>query len=205
MNLRSIAICSATVLLSLGNARGHVPHDIIYSLDVSPTFASDGLVFSSSTQFGAAHLRSSNYGETFSESHAGMQRTLVTGHTFSPNFDRDGTIFMATQAGYYKSTDRGRNWKRQSRFADEEVLSICAAEDYTEAGSTSAERISRSRSVMSFRSSGDAMLFIEHLRRPELIRYCRASGQQVAGDGPSLISSVPRWSSRILRLCSQSL
>jgi photosystem II stability/assembly factor-like uncharacterized protein len=131
-NLRSIAICSAIVLLSFGNARAHVPHDIIYSLDVSPTFADDGLVFSSSTQFGAAHLRSSKYGETFSESHAGMHRTLVTGHTFSPDFGRDGTIFMATQAGYYKSTDRGSNWKKQSLFANEEVFSICIAADYSE-------------------------------------------------------------------------
>ncbi|MFK7821539.1 MAG: hypothetical protein AB8G99_22685, partial [Planctomycetaceae bacterium] len=132
INLRSIVICSAILLLSIGNARAHVPHDIIYSLDVSPTFSSDGLVFSSSTQFGAAHLRSSNYGETFSESHAGMQRTLVTGHTFSPDFVRDGTIFMATQAGYYKSSDRGRTWEKQSLFADEEVLSIYVATDYTE-------------------------------------------------------------------------
>ena len=52
MNLRTIVVCSATVLLSLGNARAHVPHDIIYSLDVSPTFSQDGLVFASSTQFG---------------------------------------------------------------------------------------------------------------------------------------------------------
>lgn len=131
-NLRSIAICSAIALLSIGNVRAHVPHDIIYSLDVSPMFANDGLVFSSSTQFGAAHLRSSNYGETFSESHAGMHRTLVTGHTFSPDFGQDGTIFMATRAGYYKSTDRGRSWKKQSLFAGEEVLSICIAANYSE-------------------------------------------------------------------------
>lgn len=129
---RSIAICSAVVLLSLGNAGGHVPHDIIYSLDVSPTFSQDGLVFASSTQFGEAHLMSSNFGETFSESHAGMQRTLVTGHTFSPDFVRDGTVYMVTKAGYYQSTDRGRNWQKQSHFADEEVLSLCTAADYAE-------------------------------------------------------------------------
>ena len=131
-NLRSLVICSAVVLLSIGNAYAHVPHDIIYSLDLSPTFSEDGLVFASSTQFGEAHLMSSNYGETFSESHAGMQRTLVTGHTFSPNFGRDGTVYMVTKAGYYKSTDRGRNWQKQSLFADEEVFSICIAADYSE-------------------------------------------------------------------------
>jgi hypothetical protein len=76
---------------------------------------------------------SSNYGETFSESHAGMQRTLVTGHTFSPNFGRDGTAYMVTKAGYYQSIDRGRNWQGQSLFADEEVLLTCTAADYAEA------------------------------------------------------------------------
>lgn len=120
------------MLLSLGNARAHVPHDIIYSLDVSPTFSEDGLLFASSTQFGEAHLMSSNYGETFSESHAGMRRTLVTGHTFSPDYAGDGTIFMVTKAGYYKSTDRGLNWQKQKLFADEEVLSICTATDFVE-------------------------------------------------------------------------
>ena len=58
------------------NANAHVPHDIIYSLDVSPDFHEDGLVFASSTQFGEAHLVSTNYGETFSESHCGMDRGL---------------------------------------------------------------------------------------------------------------------------------
>ena len=120
------------VLFSVAPVHAHVPHDIIYSLDVSPTFSADGQVFASSTQFGEGHLVSSNYGETFSESHAGMQRTLVTGHTFSPNYAEDGTIFMVTKEGYYKSTDRGRNWQKQTSFANEEVLSICTASDFLE-------------------------------------------------------------------------
>ena len=112
-----------------GTCQAHVPHDIIYSLDISPTFHQDGLVFASSTQFGEGHLMSSTFGETFSESHAGMQRTLVTGHTFSPTFAKDGTVYMVTQQGYYKSTDRGRNWKKQDHFSEEQVLSICFAKD----------------------------------------------------------------------------
>ena len=117
-----------TVFLA-GTSLAHVPHDIIYSLDVSPTFHQDGLVFASSTQFGEGHLMSSTFGETFSESHAGMQRTLVTGHTFSPSFADDGTVYMVTHQGYYKSTDRGRNWTKQKHFAEEQVLSICFAKD----------------------------------------------------------------------------
>lgn len=129
---RSIAVLSLLAFLPVATTWAHVPHDIIYSLDVSPTFSEDGQVFASSTQFGEGHLTSSNYGETFSESHAGMQRTLVTGHTFSPSYAADETIFMTTKNGYYKSTDRGRNWQKQPLFADEEVLSICTGEDYAE-------------------------------------------------------------------------
>jgi photosystem II stability/assembly factor-like uncharacterized protein len=119
------------IALSLGliAARAHVPHDIIYSLGVSPDYANDGLVFSSSMQFGEAHLVSHNRGETFSESHAGMRRTLVTGHVFSPDFKRDGTVYLTSRNGYYKSTDRGRNWVKQSAFADEAILSLCLSKD----------------------------------------------------------------------------
>ena len=116
-------------LFFAATCHAHVPHDIIYSLDISPTFHQDGLVFASSTQFGEGHLMSSTFGETFSESHAGMQRTLVTGHTFSPTFAKDGTVYMVTQQGYYKSTDRGRNWEKQDHFAEQPVLSICFPRD----------------------------------------------------------------------------
>lgn len=126
---RHTALCIFLVSMA-SSANAHVPHDIIYSLDVSPNFHKDGLVFASSTQFGEAHLLSTNFGETFSESHAGMDRTLVTGHAFSPNFREDGTVYMVTQQGYYKSTDRGGNWTKQRHFGDEPVLAVALAPDY---------------------------------------------------------------------------
>lgn len=110
----------------------HVPHDIIYSLDASPDFAESGMILASSTQFGEGHLVSHNFGETFAESHRGMRsRSLVTGHTYSPNFKHDGTVYMVTQQGYFKSTDRGENWVLQKRFRDAVVLDVCLAPDYT--------------------------------------------------------------------------
>lgn len=121
-----ILVC---LFATAGTLLAHVPHDIIYSLGVSPDYANDGLVFSSSTQFGEAHLVSHNRGETFAESHAGMRRTLVTGHVFSPNFKRDGVVYLTSRNGYYKSTDRGRNWVKQSAFADEAILSLCLTAD----------------------------------------------------------------------------
>lgn len=102
----------------------HVPHDIIDSLGVSPDYAEDGLVFSSSTQFGESHLVSHNHGETFAESNTGMTRTLVTSHVFSPNFKRDGTVFLVTRIGYYKLTDRGSQWEKQSVLLNETILAL---------------------------------------------------------------------------------
>jgi photosystem II stability/assembly factor-like uncharacterized protein len=125
-----IGICFAILLSCVATVRAHVPHDIIYSLDVSPTFSEDGLVLASSTQFGEGHLISSNYGETFSETHAGMKQTLVTGHAFSPNFRDDGVVYTVTKSGYYRSSDRGRNWKKQKLASNRPVLSVCTAPDF---------------------------------------------------------------------------
>jgi hypothetical protein len=97
---------------------------------VSPTFSDDGLVLASSTQFGEGHLISTNYGETFSETHAGMRRTLVTGHTFSPGFRKDGVVYAVTNSGYYRSSDRGKTWKKQQLSPNSPVLSICTASDF---------------------------------------------------------------------------
>ncbi len=78
-----------------GNLHAHVPHDIIYSLDPSPDYAETGMVLASSTQFGEAHLISHTYGELFRETHAGMDRVLVTGHAYSPDFRNDGTVYTS--------------------------------------------------------------------------------------------------------------
>jgi|APSaa5957512622_1039677.scaffolds.fasta_scaffold00844_5 photosystem II stability/assembly factor-like uncharacterized protein len=124
----------AAALVATCSAYAHVPHDIIYSLGVSPNYQEDGLVFSSSTQFGESHLMSSNGGETFEESHVGMNRALVTGHAFSPDFSEDGVVYMVSKQGYYRSSDRGKSWVKQPHFGDEEVLSVCASSEYAVRG-----------------------------------------------------------------------
>lgn len=124
-----VSVLSVAFWASSSLSFAHVPHDIIYSLDLSPNFADDGIVLSSSTQFGEGHLISTTYGETFVESHAGMSRTLVTGHTFSPNFSADGVVFAATKQGYYRSDDRGRSWTKQTAFPNDHVLAVCFTGD----------------------------------------------------------------------------
>ncbi|TWT81496.1 Ycf48-like protein [Planctomycetes bacterium CA13] len=133
--LRRVTFIVFTVALTSsvmsGYVYAHVPHDIIYSLDPSPDYAETGMVLASSTQFGEAHLISHSHGELFQETHAGMGRVLVTGHTYSPDFKNDGTVYTVSSKGYYKSSDRGESWVLQEQFAEEEVLHICTAPDYT--------------------------------------------------------------------------
>ncbi|TWU33248.1 WD40/YVTN/BNR-like repeat-containing protein [Novipirellula artificiosorum] len=125
LTIRQTALCIFLACMA-SIAHAHVPHDIIYSLDVSPNFHEDGLVFASSTQFGEAHLVSTNFGETFSESHAGMDRTLVTGHTFSPSFREDGTVL--------RSDDSGRSWQEVFRRTNDYVCKIAFSPYYAEDG-----------------------------------------------------------------------
>ena len=133
-SLLPFRLVAALILSLTGLASAHVPHDIIYSVGVSPDYANDGLVFSSSTQFGESHLVSHNQGESFSESNTGMTRALVTGHVFSPNFKTDGTVFLVTRIGYYKSTDRGANWKKQAALPNQTILSLALAPDFATTG-----------------------------------------------------------------------
>lgn len=131
---RTRLLTAALLLLAPLSLKAHVPHDIIYSLGVSPDYAEDGLVFSSSTQFGESHLVSHNHGETFAESNTGMTRALVTGHVFSPQFKTDGTVYLLTKIGYYRSTDRGANWVKQPPFPNQPILALALASDHAESG-----------------------------------------------------------------------
>lgn len=127
--------CGVLVIISLsmaGALHGHVPHDIIRALGVSPEYETDGLVLASADQFGVGILRSTDHGETFSESHGGLEtRAFATGTTFSPNFKNDGVVYLITGQGYYKSVDRGINWQRQPHLVNQAILSIWLDDSYS--------------------------------------------------------------------------
>lgn len=115
-----------------GTLYGHVPHDIIRALGISPEYESDGLVFASADQFGVCILRSTDHGETFNEAHGGLEtRSFATGMTFSPNFKNDGVVYLVTDQGYYRSDDRGINWKRQPQLRKQSILSIWLEDDFS--------------------------------------------------------------------------
>ncbi|WP_146397459.1 hypothetical protein [Planctomycetes bacterium CA13] len=127
--------CGVFVIASMfvsSTLYGHVPHDIIRALGISPEYESDGLVFASADQFGVCILRSTDHGETFSEAHGGLEtRAFATGMTFSPNFKNDKVVYLFTDQGYYKSEDRGINWQRQPHLRKQSILSIWLDDNYS--------------------------------------------------------------------------
>jgi photosystem II stability/assembly factor-like uncharacterized protein len=97
-------------------------------LAVSPDFANDGLVFSSDWVYtrhqlpgGRGIFKSVDWGQTWQSASQGLDGgsypsiPAVQGFAFSPEFAVDKTILIATNAGLFKSTDRGVNWQRLTR------------------------------------------------------------------------------------------
>ncbi len=102
------------------------------ALGISPEYETDGLVIASADQFGVGVLRSTDHGETFCESHGGLEtRAFATGTTFSPNFKNDGIVYLVTDQGYYRSNDRGINWERQPHLREQSILSIWLDDNYS--------------------------------------------------------------------------
>lgn len=56
---------------------------------------------------------------------------LVTSLHFSPNYDEDGTLFVATEEGVFRTLNRGNEWQEATfGLLDPEVLCLVCAPDY---------------------------------------------------------------------------
>ncbi len=111
--LRNSKACGLQILFifffCIDVANSHSPHEVIGSLDISPSYQSDRTVFIVVTD----KLRKSTGG-------GGSWQSLVNGldnkHILndvavSPTFDQDNTIFVSSDGdGIYKSSDTGQSW-----------------------------------------------------------------------------------------------
>jgi photosystem II stability/assembly factor-like uncharacterized protein len=118
------------------------------ALAVSPDFANDGVAFSGSWFYGGAGgesglgvLKSTDGGQTWRSSASGMgdvdYSSAVHAYAFSPDFTADGTVFVGTWGGLFKSTDRGENWEwltRLYRGPPGSITAVAVAPDYSDSG-----------------------------------------------------------------------
>ncbi len=120
------------------------------ALAVSPDFANDGVAFSgewlmgrAGDQSGLGFFKSTDWGATWQASSKGVELaafpygSAVHGYAFSPSFATDRTVFAATWAGLFKSTDGGAAWQwlpRATFGAPGSMASVAAAPNYASSG-----------------------------------------------------------------------
>ncbi len=120
------------------------------ALAVSPNFVSDGVAFSGEWRMGRAGdqsglgiFKSSDWGATWQASSSGIESApfpygpAVHGYAFSPNYATDRTVFAATWAGLFKSTDGGAAWQwlpRAYSGAPYSMASVAVAPNYATSG-----------------------------------------------------------------------
>ncbi|HKZ82640.1 MAG TPA: hypothetical protein VJ793_03165 [Anaerolineae bacterium] len=120
------------------------------ALAVSPNFVGDGVAFSGEWRMGRAGdqsglgiFKSSDWGATWQASSSGIESapfpygSAVHGYAFSPNFATDRTVFAATWAGLFKSTDGGATWQwlpRATFGAPGSMASVAVAPNYATGG-----------------------------------------------------------------------
>ncbi len=80
------------------------------ALAFSPGFGTDKRIFGLSNSGG--FFISSDAGASWTESSTGITAADVLSIAVSPGYANDGTIFAGTDAGMFKSTDRGVSWNR---------------------------------------------------------------------------------------------
>jgi photosystem II stability/assembly factor-like uncharacterized protein len=117
------------------------------ALAVSPNFAGDGVAFSGEWRMGRAGdqsglgiFKSTDWGQTWQASSSGIESapfpygSAVHAYAFSPNFATDRTVFAATWAGLFKSTDGGATWQWLPRAyfgAPGSMVAVAVAPNYT--------------------------------------------------------------------------
>lgn len=113
-----------------GSALAHVPHDVVDSVEVSPTYDRDKmvLVVARNTLY-----RSTDGGASWKTLVRGLDnKYLFSSIAISPSFNTDQTIFIASNGdGIYKSIDKGNSWFHANYGIDNlHIGIICTSPNY---------------------------------------------------------------------------
>jgi len=112
--LAAVCLCALAVSLFAERTAAHSPHDVTEVLEVSPFYAQDGTALAVMVLSEHRVLaRTMDHGKSWQTYGAQPAQYQVQALCFSPAFDVDGTLFMATRSnGVWRSTDRGSSWMR---------------------------------------------------------------------------------------------
>ena len=108
-------LCFGFLIVSK-TVHAHYPHDAHEFITLSPSYATDGTVFTSQKQGASIRphvaLVSTTRGFTWEFNPVGMDNTSAfNSAAVSPNYDTDNTVLMTTENdGVYRSVDGGIIW-----------------------------------------------------------------------------------------------
>lgn len=110
----SLAALAVALLVLAASPRAHSPHDVVYGLELSPTFAVDQTIFAAVTLSEHDVLaRSTDGGRSWTTLGIGPMLHDYQTMSFSDDFASDGTCFIATtNGGVWRTTDAGDSWQR---------------------------------------------------------------------------------------------
>ncbi len=114
MSVNHRRLLGATLLLASSSPLlGHVPHDVVHTMRVSPSFADDGVVLAS-VQLTDHWLvaRSDDGARTWTVLGPRLARASIREFAYSPAFGSDGVVFAAAADGIHRSADGGFTWAR---------------------------------------------------------------------------------------------
>jgi photosystem II stability/assembly factor-like uncharacterized protein len=106
-----------------------LPKRGIYTIAVSPGYASDGTLFAGMWEGGV--YKSTNGGANWSNASTGLGNLRVWSVALSPAFATDATLFAGTDGGLYRSTNGGASWTHQSNtIGTRRVTSIVVSSEF---------------------------------------------------------------------------
>lgn len=105
------------------------PPPVISTLELSPNFEQDGIVFAATLEDGV--LFSADRGHHFGAWNFGLLDLNILFLAISPDFAQDETVFVGTQSGIFRSTNGGRAWREVDLpVGYEAVLSLALSPDF---------------------------------------------------------------------------
>lgn len=132
--LRSILLSLLILIYLLGGARvtfAHNPHDVIDTLELSPSYGQDETLFIFTLAEGLQ--KSTDGGLSWKILANGLDnRGLVSSIAISPSYSSDQTLFISTRGdGVYRSQDGGASWvKVNNNLNDLNIHLLSISADY---------------------------------------------------------------------------